>query len=802
MMPLIPKGAALICDGTKLLFDARCAEAKHEVILANREAVLHSLRSTQMNAAGFYTTLPAALSQELRASTWVAIDLRSTADTRYCEPLRLRKSSLVGDVVWELYRTKHPGVVLSTSPRSRVLSVYTDLLGCCAFDLDELSKQDKCELYEAAIKGKVVLGHNLGRCFAWLFGETVARPAFVLDAMVIFRQVRPAALLRPYRWAAFQDQHKPKFAAELLSRHGSANVSLEYLAGCAELTAPDASYDKPAAWCVTVLSKEHLTYLRTALGVVLGLVRFVNLDGPINVISEDMCSKYPWYHSYQVALVRLSEAHVLGMGVDRKAAESSACRWLAEIETIAEKLIAFKAFEQFGAQLRDVQVGETKEMKSALATYISSRDAVVPDADRGLGAGTQIPKHSFAPGRELYERLLTAKRSVRVFQGYADAAQVDGRMHSLFLFSAATGRTTSARPALQNIPRRPEHRSIFRARQGHLVVSVDYCAMELYIATALVRRALVDVRSRIKSGEEGWFIRMLRSGIYSYSNVPPPAEQLFGSPSGLEAAEAEVMWLGQTVVRRPLQKMASILSQGLDPHLVTAADFARRAGHMVFEGDAVSWVASLGKKGCDLQRRQLAEERQAAKAANFGLLYGMREEGLYSSGVRDYGLTWTLKDARATRRAWFELYPEFSLWHLWTRHCQSTKEAAHQWRLTERGQNKGALIAPRYDVRLYRTKTLSGRPIAVLDDLNAALNHQAQGTGADILSKAIADLPPRIADLLLAPHHDELIFEVPAATAQSVAAEIELIMISAAENVLGSALPIKVSTSIGPTWKS
>jgi hypothetical protein len=58
-----------------------------------------------------------------------------------------------------------------------------------------------------------------------------------------------------------------------------------------------------------------------------------------------------------------------------------------------------------------------------------------------------------------------------------------------------------------------------------------------------------------------------------------------------------------------------------------------------------------------------ADQRQKAKPTNFGLLYGMKAEGLYARGVDDYGLSWSRKEAADARHAWFSLYPEFRLWH-------------------------------------------------------------------------------------------------------------------------------------------
>ena len=68
---------------------------------------------------------------------------------------------------------------------------------------------------------------------------------------------------------------------------------------------------------------------------------------------------------------------------------------------------------------------------------------------------------------------------------------------------------------------------------------------------------------------------------------------------------------------------------------------------------------------------QLQDERQRAKPANFGLLYGMSTGGLHKYGISNYGLSWTFEEAAQARVSWFALYPEFRFWQFWTRFTQS-----------------------------------------------------------------------------------------------------------------------------------
>ena len=84
------------------------------------------------------------------------------------------------------------------------------------------------------------------------------------------------------------------------------------------------------------------------------------------------------------------------------------------------------------------------------------------------------------------------------------------------------------------------------------------------------------------------------------------------------------------------------------------------------------------RAGADLHRRlgaQIAgvseeevtkEQRQAAKAANFGLLYGMGAEGFQAYSADAYGVEITLDEAQHTRERFFELWGGLRQWHLKT----------------------------------------------------------------------------------------------------------------------------------------
>jgi DNA polymerase I-like protein with 3'-5' exonuclease and polymerase domains len=73
----------------------------------------------------------------------------------------------------------------------------------------------------------------------------------------------------------------------------------------------------------------------------------------------------------------------------------------------------------------------------------------------------------------------------------------------------------------------------------------------------------------------------------------------------------------------------------------------------------------------------------------------------------------------------------------------------------------GVVEKSRYGAKLYNLTTVAGRPLVVLDDLRQALSYQGQGSDADILVRAVANLPEHFRECFFLPVHDELVFEVP-----------------------------------------
>jgi DNA polymerase I len=151
------------------------------------------------------------------------------------------------------------------------------------------------------------------------------------------------------------------------------------------------------------------------------------------------------------------------------------------------------------------------------------------------------------------------------------------------------------------------------------------------------------------------------------------------------------------------------------------------------------------------------EDRQLAKAVNFGLLYGQEAKGLRDNARNSYGAEMSLGEAEEYRERWFVVYPVIRAWH--------RREAAS----FDRGDDLSSTLAG----RLRRVRSFMEK-----------VNHPVQGTGADGLKLAIGFFHERVlehldAKLVIA-SHDELVVECPEEQAKEVAHFLEEVMVSGA----------------------
>ena len=204
------------------------------------------------------------------------------------------------------------------------------------------------------------------------------------------------------------------------------------------------------------------------------------------------------------------------------------------------------------------------------------------------------------------------------------------------------------------------------------------------------------------------------------------------------------------------ESLLNAFARGLDVHRSTAAE--------VF-GTGLEEVS--------------AEQRRAAKAINFGLIYGMSAFGLGKQ------LNIGRNEAQQYVDTYFERYPGVK------RYMEETKQLAREQGYVETVFGRRLYLpdinARNGNVRQYAERT--------------AINAPMQGTAADIIKRAmikvqawLVEREPRCKMIMQV--HDELVFEVAADEVESCRVTIAALMTGAAE----LSVDLEVDAGVGSNW--
>lgn len=178
----------------------------------------------------------------------------------------------------------------------------------------------------------------------------------------------------------------------------------------------------------------------------------------------------------------------------------------------------------------------------------------------------------------------------------------------------------------------------------------------------------------------------------------------------------------------------------------------------------------LGKQDINKQ------DRQIAKSAGFGLLFGMSAEGLQVYARMTYGIEFSAEEAKSHREAWLRAYPGIAKWQ-----TRAYRDQSKETRSTTG-----------------RRRLLFGNPPATW-----RLNSPVQADEADGLKTALGLLwkrrrehPDAVPVLAV---HDEIVLECPAEQGEAVAAWLKECMVDAMGPILDP-VPCEVEAKIVPTW--
>jgi len=229
--------------------------------------------------------------------------------------------------------------------------------------------------------------------------------------------------------------------------------------------------------------------------------------------------------------------------------------------------------------------------------------------------------------------------------------------------------------------------------------------------------------------------------------------------------------------------------------LVLAADYSQIELRIMAHLSGDAGLLAAFRSGQDIHRATAAEvfgkapdevssnERRAAKAINFGLIYGMSA----------FGLGKQLGIGRGQAQDYVDLY--FSRYPGVREYMESTRRKARE----------DGFVETVFGRRLYlpeiRGKSFAARQGAERAAINAPMQGPMQGTAADIIKRAMIQM-----DRWLAPHadeirmllqvHDELVFEIREDRLAHYRDGIAERMSAAAD----LAVPLVVDVGIGANW--
>lgn len=173
------------------------------------------------------------------------------------------------------------------------------------------------------------------------------------------------------------------------------------------------------------------------------------------------------------------------------------------------------------------------------------------------------------------------------------------------------------------------------------------------------------------------------------------------------------------------------------------------------------------------------EMRRAAKAVNFGIIYGISDFGL----ARDLGIS--RREAHEYIERYFQRYPKVKAYL--EEVVQKARETGYVTTLLGRRRYLPDLFSPNYNVRSFGERTARNTPI--------------QGSAADIIKVAMVRIFRRLqeeglkAEMILQVH-DELIFDVPEEELEQVGQLVK----EAMERAIPLDIPLQVDLKCGPNW--
>lgn len=226
-------------------------------------------------------------------------------------------------------------------------------------------------------------------------------------------------------------------------------------------------------------------------------------------------------------------------------------------------------------------------------------------------------------------------------------------------------------------------------------------------------------------------------------------------------------------------------------HILVSADYSQIELRLMAAFSGCRGLISAFKEGKDVHSETAAkvfnvpqnevtqEMRRAAKAVNFGIIYGISEYGLAKN------LKTSATQAKSYIDSYFREYPEVKTYM--KNLVDFAKEKGYAVTMFGRRRYISEINASNYMLRQFGER--------------AAMNMPLQGSSADIIKLAMLKVDEKLkqeglASRIILQIHDELIIDA----LKSERERVEKILVSEMESAVSLAVPLTVSLGVGENW--
>jgi len=206
--------------------------------------------------------------------------------------------------------------------------------------------------------------------------------------------------------------------------------------------------------------------------------------------------------------------------------------------------------------------------------------------------------------------------------------------------------------------------------------------------------------------------------------------------------------------------LLDVFKAGLDIHTMTAAVVLHRASQEITKDD-----------------------RQLAKAVNFGFVYGQQALGFLAYAKNNYGILLTLPEAEQFRRDYFLRYPDLAGWHRWA------------WDEVDNATESRTILRRRHLIPPNTSKW---------NKFQALVNTPASGSTADLIKWSMIELDRLLPSdtYLVMCVHDELVCDAPFHRAGEIKELMEQVMMETFRKLFDDIIPGPAEASFGANWEA